>query len=289
MRRLLPATERALNLRLAPLLGPAMSVRSALRFAENSTCLDPPANPRVRQTGHARIAVATHQAAAVDRVNTRATQLASPFGAARLSTLKRGLRGFGLKREQLVGALEPRPGFEFLDNDKDWYWFGASTTRHAFQTGVRKMLAVAGRPLGVDELLEGLARATALKRKRDADLEVPPADVALAMLRRLSWVRVADSGACSLRRGHGPDGLSDVEAKVFSALRSLGGQCSRTELTKRLGEAPHRVPRESLMSVYYRSPILVSRERGVVSLIGWSSTERAEAGAERKKPRPAKR
>jgi hypothetical protein len=197
-------------------------------------------------------------------VASEARRLTSHWGASTVESLRVELqeRGAGdLEPALLRLLLEAVPGFNWLDDDKDWFWV-RGTSRNRLLNQIEKIMSVAG-AITIGELREGVGRFYRMEGFR------PPREV-LARLCEQSGLYQRD-GEMILE---GPDLppwtvalKSTIERRIAEVLFEFGPVMRRDDL-EQIAVEERGVNRSSFFVYLGYSPIIARYAPGVYGLRG---------------------
>jgi len=204
-------------------------------------------------------------------------------GVAHLATIAgRAALNHGVENAAHAKVLMAIEGFEWLDSDKSWFWFGPDIpSRTIIASIARKVFSVARKNLDVTDLMAAVMRYRNLAAftdfERDRSLMIiPPVHVTRALLERLDWLEAVQHddfrAKVAINRA---EELSETELRLVSELEQLGGVANRFELRTAMPDFK-KVTFDHAMG---SSPVVRLICRGVYGLIGWPVNPEAFARA----------
>jgi hypothetical protein len=194
--------------------------------------------------------------------------------------------------ESLVGCLRALPDFDWIDEERGWFWLGPAGDNRIL-SHVWKILAVAKRRLSIDEIFEGVSRNRRVWSRgefiRQAESFPPP-----YVLRDLL---VKCEGIGSIQYNFlwaepsisAQKVLSQAELLVYEALASRSGIASRVELKRDLVESAKSIGAMNFTVILDQAPFIRQLERGVFALRGWDLVLERIAQAKTEVGRPFQR
>ena len=211
-------------------------------------------------------------AADIKTVRSIAYAMIRSCGVAHLPTIA-GVAALthGKEGGSLANTLQSVEGFDWLDADKMWFWFGPDTpSRNIILSVARKVFAVARERVDVADLLTAVMRyrsrtATAEFERERSLMLIPPIHVARAVLERLSWLQVVQYDDYRANTSLSPaEELSDTELRLLAVLESRGGVASRFELRTELADIKLITFSAALMT----TPIVRIVRHGIYAITG---------------------
>lgn len=183
--------------------------------------------------------------------------------------------------DQFRQVLVHAPGFDWIDDDEAWFWFGPEGSANRLVKRAIEILAFAKRPLDIEIIYGGLTRyARACNSDVSEEAGVwPPMEVVQKLL--------AKSPALTCQQGddfrlasewNESDAKRGVAETILVELKLRGGLASRSELHQTLVVDQGMNP-VSFSVALAHSPLLQQLDRGVFAIRGWpiSSTRLTEA------------
>lgn len=171
----------------------------------------------------------------------------------------------------LAGMLQSVEGFEWLDVDKAWFWFGPENPGHnIILTVARKVFTVARERVDIADLLAAImryrSRTATPEFDRDRSLMlIPPIHIARAVLDRLAWLQVVQYDDYWANTPLDPmEELSETELRLVAALEANGGVASRSELRSALTDIKLITFSSALMT----TPIVRLVSHGIYTIVG---------------------
>lgn len=278
----LPDTIKSLDARYNHLLGEQLSVLSVDRFSREilgKKMLVLTENPADMAIPWNRIAISpySHEPETFKVFREISHKMIRACGAANIYyVLGDAIRslGKGITLEDALKVIRVIPGFEWLVEEDGWYWFGYNVPiENKFLVVTRKILAVAGRRVDVEDLLNGLIRNR--REKYDDGLTTrvpaiePPLTVLIAVLSRTPWLKTIQSDDAIAAEPILPkDYLSGAELKICEYLIENKGIASRNSLTKELVDK-NGMNFVTLGLALDSSPIIVRLDTGIFALRGY--------------------
>ena len=291
-RPLLPCPTALLSEKLRFVLGEHVSIESANRFAVEVLGVQVVrvSEPETSSLGLAIESIASaldcgessFEIGDVKLLRSTAYAMIRSCGAAHLATVAGGC---ALKHEvdaSHVRVLQSVEGFEWLDADRSWFWFGPEVpARNVLLTVARKMFAVATDRLDISEILTAMVRyrertATAEYDGERSLMLTPPIHVARAVLERMDWTEVVQFDDFRARGSFeiGQE-LSDTEIRIVRVLERHGGVAIRRQLRDALPD----VKFVTLNFTIGSTPTLRLITRGIYALVGRALNPTALANA----------
>lgn len=147
--------------------------------------------------------------------------------------------GFAMDLEEFRSMIDRLPGFEWVDDERTWFWLGHDVGANRILRRAMDVLQVAMRPLDIEVIYGGIMRRMKKGTGEIGEIAgvMPPIEVVLQMLRRCPAVECQQGDDFRLS-----DGNSDWDTDAASArdiveyLRQHNGIATRTELRKELVE-----------------------------------------------------
>ncbi|WP_321809182.1 MULTISPECIES: helix-turn-helix transcriptional regulator [unclassified Burkholderia] len=177
----------------------------------------------------------------------------------------------GRNYTSLVNMLQSVDGFEWLDADRSWFWFGSEKPSHNVILSVaRKIFAVARGRVDIDDLLAAImrfrSRTATVEFDRDRTLMlIPPIHIARAVLERVSWLHVVQHDDYRANTTLNPAmELSETELRLVAALEARDGVASRFELRSAL----HDIKLITFSAALMTTPVVRLVSHGVYAIIG---------------------
>lgn len=172
---------------------------------------------------------------------------------------------------EVRNALSVIEGFDWLTDDEDWFWFGADCGFNRPLDAVRKILAVAGSRVDVEDLHQGICRGRRLvygeERTRPPALEMP-IWVLKGLLQKVVWLKTIQHDDFVLIEDQAiAQILSPSELLVVDFISSRGGVCSRQMLNKEF-VVNDQLSAPALAVVLAASPVLQSLGDGMFCVRG---------------------
>ena len=165
-------------------------------------------------------------------------------------------------------ALATIRNIEWLDDQQEWFWFVDETHKNRLVIAVRKIMAVARRPVDIEEIYGGIARMRG-DRVRFVGPYPPPPWAVQALYSRLSLLKCRQSNHFlpAIEMSVGAE-LSASERMIYRHMERRGGLGSRRELKRMLVERG-KCKYLTLQTTIATSPIIKQIDRGVFGLRGW--------------------
>jgi hypothetical protein len=194
-------------------------------------------------------------------VQAEACAAGTYWGPVSLELLRKRL-GSEPMPEQLRSEVDAVAGLDWLDEDKDWYWYAAdpSLMRQSMAFMCAKVLIVAG-TLSLEELQEAIAR----------DRGRPIAQVPLTVLRSYLALHPAfdlgEDGAALQSPFPGKlKYVGEIERKVIRLMRELGPICRRQDIV--VGAELKGIKLQKVETMLNSSPLITRQHRGLYSVVG---------------------
>lgn len=170
-----------------------------------------------------------------------------------------------------ANMLQSVTGFEWLDADRSWFWFGPEKPGHnIILSVVRKVFTVARGRVDIADLLAAIirfrSRAATAEFDRDRTLMlIPPVHIARAVLERLTWLHVVQHDDYRVSAPLNPAvELSETELRLVAALEARDGVASRFELRSALPDIKLITFSAALMT----TPVVRLVSHGIYAIIG---------------------
>nr|WP_321935363.1 helix-turn-helix domain-containing protein [Paraburkholderia sp. J8-2] len=277
---LLPLPAAVLTEKVRSLLGDHLSIESANRFAVEilgaqivriSEPETPAVGPAIESIAYAPDAGESFEISDVKLLRSTAYAMIRSCGAAHLATVAGGCALIHGLDASHVRVLESVEGFEWLDADRSWFWFGSSVpARNVLLTVARKMFAVATGRIDISEILTAMVRyrertATAEYDGERSLMLTPPIHIARAVLERMAWTEVVQFDDFRAHVSFDMEQeLSDTELRIVRVLESHGGVAIRRQLRDALPD----VKFVTLNFTVGSTPTLRLITRGIYALVG---------------------
>lgn len=173
--------------------------------------------------------------------------------------------------DQFRQVIAHAPGFDWIDDDEAWFWFGPEGSANRLVKRTIEILAFAKRPLDIEIIYGGLTRYA---RTRDSDVSEeagvwPPMEVVQKLLAK-SPALVCQQGddfrlASEWSESDAKQGVAET---ILAELRLRGGLASRSELHQALVVDKGMNP-VSFSVALAHSPLLRQVDRSVFAIRGW--------------------
>ncbi|WP_367315532.1 helix-turn-helix domain-containing protein [Burkholderia gladioli] len=177
----------------------------------------------------------------------------------------------GRECPSLANMLQLVEGFEWLDADRSWFWFGPEKPGHNIILSVaRKVFAVARERVDIADLLAAIMRfrtrtATAEFDRGRTLMLIPPIHVARAVLERLPWLHVVQYDDYRASTPLDPTmELSETELRLVTALEARDGVASRFELRVAL----HDIKLITFSAALMTTPVVRLVSHGIYAITG---------------------
>ncbi len=277
----LPCPVSVLNSQLRAQLGEYLTLQGASTFANDllgkrivrmSEPISHPGGSRIDLwaygPGEDDVALADD----VKAVRSTAYAMIRSCGVAHLPTVAGTVSlAHGRNYTSVVNMLQSVDGFEWLDADGSWFWFGSERPSHNIILSVaRKIFAVARGRVDIDDLLAAImrfrSRTATVEFDRDRTLMlIPPIHIARAVLERVSWLHVVQHDDYRANATLNPAmELSETELRLVAALEARDGVASRFELRSALNDIKLITFSAALMT----TPVVRLVSHGVYAIIG---------------------
>ncbi len=287
----LPCPAAMLTEKVRPLLGSQLTIEDACSFANDllgtrivrlSDAVTAGVGPRIE-----RIACGLNNDDVVPIDSVKAMRSAAyamirSCGVAHMATVAGTVALEGPEDPSHVRALMSVEGFEWLDADKSWFWFGPETpSRNILLHVIRKVFSVARERVDISDLMAALIRYRNLTAKaefeRDRSLMlIPPVHIARAVLERIDWLEVVQHDDYRATKKLNPaEELAETEQRLVAELEKCGGVASRHELRTALPDVKLIIFSVSLSN----TPTIRLVCRGIYALVGWPLNPTAFARA----------
>lgn len=163
------------------------------------------------------------------------------------------------------------PGFDWIDDNEAWFWFGPEGSANRLVKRAIEILAFAKRPLDIEIIYGGLTRYA---RARDSDVSEeagvwPPMEVVQKLLAKSPALvcQQGDDFRLASERNE-CDAKQGVAETILAELRLRGGLASRSELHQALVVDKGMNP-VSFSVALAHSPLLRQLDRSVFAIRGW--------------------
>lgn len=180
-------------------------------------------------------------------------------------------------------ALFAIEGMQWLTPDEDWYWLGPDTLNNRALEVVRKVLAVAGRKVDVEDLHQALCRSRRTYYKSESRAQPPEIEVPQEVLReilvRVPWLNVVQMDDFILTEEISiGEVLNSSEQAVVGVIEEHGGAAARNVFNRRFVKSGiFSLP--NLQIVLAGSPVIQQFAFGVYGIRGREFPEKAFAEA----------
>lgn len=277
----LPCPASVLNEHLHAQLGERLTIEDANLFANEvlgrrivriSEPIAQPNAPRIDLWAYNLDDVDVVDLKEIKSVRSVAYAMIRSSGVAHLHTVAGAASlDHGLHGAKLASMLQSVEGFEWLDADRTWFWFGPERPGHNIIISVaRKVFAVARERVDIADLLAAIMRyrsrtvTTEFDRDRSLML-IPPIHIARAVLERLDWLKVVqhDDYRATLQLDQTQE-LSETELRLVAALEACNGVASRFELRSALPDVKLITFSASLMT----TPVVRLVCTGIYAFVG---------------------
>lgn len=263
----MPATVDEMEAKLRQRLGPSLSIKAAERFAQEvlGTSIVDLGALRDPDTGDAAVTAALR-----DVILT----IVRSVGAAQVHFVA-GLMSERLGRwvtaNEVVAHAKSRFGFEWLDEQEGWFWYGQATENLAVRCAL-KILYVAERSVDIQEIVAGLTRWTKKAHAQNVGLFTvqPPLSIFNELVARLPMVELMQSTKFRLMeqaRADASNLLSESEVKILEVVRKHDGVVSRHGLTEELVDTGV-ITLPALSAVLQYSPIFKTIDLSFWTVVG---------------------
>ncbi len=183
--------------------------------------------------------------------------------------------------DQFRKVMAHAPGFDWIDDDEAWFWFGPEGSANRLIKRAVEILLFARRPLDIEIIYGGLTRY-ARTRQSDVSEEAgvwPPMEIVRKLLAK-SPMFVCQQGddfrlASEISKSDTKNGVAET---ILEELRLRGGLASRSELHQAL-VVDKGMNVVSFSVALANSPLLRQVDRSVFAIRGWpiSAVRLAEA------------
>ncbi len=173
--------------------------------------------------------------------------------------------------DQFRQVIAHAPGFDWIDDDAAWYWFGPEGSANRLVKWAIDILMFAKRPLDIEIIYGGLTRYT---RTRDSDIHEeagiwPPVEVVRKLLMK-SPALVCQQGddfrlAAEQSEYKTKNGVAEL---ILAELKLRGGLASRSELHQVL-VLENGMNTVSFSVALAHSPLLRQVDRSIFAIRGW--------------------
>lgn len=241
----LPASVVDVDLQFREQLGESLSIEGLNRFAREILgkggiqIVEGP-NGMCEQWGKIVINPSNHNVEKLRAIRNAAIEMIRSCGGAQINWVAGTASwqcGEVVTNQDILRTCRMIVGFNWLVEEDGWFWFGEGIpSKNRVLNLSKKMLAVAGRRLDVEDIQQGLSRARRgyfdPDRPRPAMIE-PPLRVVTAILTQMPWIKVIQSDDFLADPIIPPeDVLSDSELEIFNLMVSVGGVMSRYEINQ---------------------------------------------------------
>lgn len=276
---LLPAKVSEIDITLRHLLGAPLSLMSLDRFGRE--VLQRPvasitSKPADMQTGWDPVVInpEEHSADILRHIRDNARRMIRSCGAAHVFFVAGATghsSGQAVSPEEVIRGIKLVNGFDWLDEDQGWFWFGEEDKGNRVVTAVKKMISVAERPLDIDDIHAGACRA----RRQNYDesrtqhfMVEMPIHVMRDLLKKISWLRCTQSDDFRpINQISQEEALSETERAIVRVTKEHNGAVSRKTLQSvLLDNEGFSAP--TLNLTISNSPIVRRIDRGVWTIRG---------------------
>jgi hypothetical protein len=271
----LPRSELDASDAMRKLLGPKMSAGGALRYGIDVLRAKLPVRwARFERRSGVRTLVWGHAADSrswLDTALSVATGMVRACGLAylpRVTSETEAITGQRIGAQGVSSALATIRNLEWLDDRHEWFWFVDETHKNRLALAVRKIMAVARRPVDIEEIYGGIARMRG-DRVRLIGVYPPPPWAVQALCSRVSFLKCKQSSrflpAVEMSIA---EELSATELRIYRHMEARAGLGSRRGMNLALVE---RGPANAMtiQTTLATSPIVKPIDRGVFGLRGW--------------------
>ena len=276
-RRAAPNSAEAMNAQLARILGDAAGIEAAMNFAVE---MDLGEVPVVRRESRLRVGDGYQFSATIEAANE------APWGTHAFTAARREINLMGCTnlmhlagalalehkiapgREALVAVVENAPGFRWLDKEGGWFTLGNGGATSGAASRIRKLMAVAQKPVNVDEIATALITDDLwLSREREHGAAVPPLHVQRELLYGWPWLRSLQKNRFTPTVAIDEDVLSDIEKLFVAIIETNGGVAARHQLVPPIRDKLG-ITDMGVNAQLGASPVIVKHEHGLYGLIG---------------------
>lgn len=173
--------------------------------------------------------------------------------------------------DQFRQVIVHAPGFDWIDDDEAWFWFGPEGSANRLVKRTIEILAFAKRPLDIEIIYGGLTRY-ARRRNSDVSEEAgiwPPMGVVQKLLSKSPALVCQQGDDFRLAaEGSESDTKKGVAESILAELRLRGGLASRSELHQALVVDKEMNPISFSVALAH-SPLLSQVDRSVFAIRGW--------------------
>lgn len=228
----------------------------------------------------------------VRRVSSGAYALQRYAGACSVADLARLLSlhyHLHLEPSMLDRILEGLPAGGWLDESQRWFGF-TDQPMSVPERKVALMIAVAGRPLHIETIMGGLARATRPESTRKSGTfrytdPHPPLDVLASMLDKSSYFRRGYARTYSLASEFDADPENGpIASRILAALRHSGGMLTFDQMRKLRDKSGRRINRITLAAFLHCHPCIERIAYSTYSIRGYPVSPRRRASVLRRAP-----
>lgn len=173
--------------------------------------------------------------------------------------------------DQFRQVIAHAPGFDWIDDDEAWFWFGPEGSANRLVKRTIEILTFAKRPLDIEIIYGGLTRYA---RARDSDVSEeagiwPPMEIVQKLLAKSPAMMCQQGDDFRLASGwNESDAKRGVAETILAELRLRGGLASRSELHQALVVDKGMNP-VSFSVALAHSPLLRQLDRSVFAIRGW--------------------
>lgn len=173
--------------------------------------------------------------------------------------------------DQFRQVMVHAPGFEWIDDDEAWFWFGPEGSANRLVKRTVQILGYAKRPLDIEIIYGGLTRY-ARARNSGVSEEAgvwPPMEIVQKLLAKSPELMCQQGDdfrlAAEMREADAKEGVAE---SILAELKSRGGLASRSELHQAL-VVDKGMNLVSFSVALAHSPLLRQVDRGVFAIRGW--------------------
>jgi transcriptional regulator with XRE-family HTH domain len=172
--------------------------------------------------------------------------------------------------DQFRKIIVHAPGFEWIDDQSSWFWFGSDGSANRLIKRAAEILACARRPLDVEIIYGGITRHT---RAPNSDVSAaagvwPPMEVVRDLLEKSPAFVCQQGDDFRLSEEHVSIEKQRVADLILAELERRGGLASRSELHKSL-VIDKGMNLISFSVALAHSPLLRQLDRSVFAIRGW--------------------
>jgi hypothetical protein len=173
--------------------------------------------------------------------------------------------------DEFRATIERFAGFEWIDDEKSWFWLGSWVGGNKILDRAMDVLLVARRPLDIENIYNGITRMSRTHESEIGGLAgiMPPMEIVLQLLRKCPAFACQQGDDFRLVDDTAEwETFSDSAREIIDYLRDHAGMASRAELRRALIEerGMSAITMSVTLSIH---PTIQQIDRGVWGIRGW--------------------